>query len=309
MKKLLTLFVVLIGIQFCFGQNNGNSDYSRERQREAVVQKGLSELRELSNIRPEISGRRTKRLTKEEIEKINAIIAPDAEDLEKYKVFLKQSDTGIFRLLPDFGCETKNIIRVDGECENFVPGKWAYSFRQENYADKELQDMAFTADEFVSNGLLTQGILVSLGDLELNAITLNSKPLNYLTVFVPATDRKAVGEQYRQISIGVEKDGYLYTKKVKVEENTTYALRTIAYKFKDKWSSRLWFQNQDKTTADERKFGEINSDRRNDLIIGFRVIRKSENGSITILWKQLSKEKSPRIVYEEDEKLEDFNLY
>ena len=306
MKKLLTSFVILIGIQFCFGQNNRNSDYSRERQREYEVQKGLSDLNNLGNMRPEISVRGTKRLTKEEIKKINAAVAPNSEDLKKFAVFLKQSDTGIFRLLPDFGCETKNLIKVSGDCANFIPGKWAYSFRLKDYGNEDFHDISFKKNDLFIDSLLTQGILVSLGDLDLDKITLNSKGLNFLTNFIPETDKKTVGEQYEQISNGIENNGFIYTNNLKVEENTTYALRIIAYKFKDKWSTRLWYKNADKLSVDERKFAGIDYDKRSDSLFVFRVIRKNDVGDITIVWKQLSKQKSPKIVYEEDEKLTDF---
>jgi hypothetical protein len=36
------------------------------------------------------------------------------------------------------------------------------------------------------------------------------------------------------------------------------------------------------------------------------VIRKADDGGITIVWKRLSKEESPKITYKEDEKLRDF---
>ena len=145
--------------------------------------------------------------------------------------------------------------------------------------------------------------MVSLGSLSLDNVSLESPQLNYLTTFKPEADKHAVGKQFKALSSGIKKDGYTYSNKALVKENTTYAFRVIAYRFKDKWTSRLWRKNIAKATKEERKFYWITFDKRNDSIFVFRVIRKSEDGIITVLWKRLMKQKAPTLVYEKDEKL------
>jgi hypothetical protein len=85
----------------------------------------------------------------------------------------------------------------------------------------------------------------------------------------------------------------------------TYALRVVAYQTKDKYISRFSKKNKEFTAVDD-KFFALKYDKRNDYIFAFRVIRIREDGGITILWKELSKQKSPKIVFEKEEKLADF---
>ncbi len=254
----------------------------------------------------EIDYPREKPLTREERNKIRLLTIVNEDDKARYKSFLKQSNTGIFRLLPDFECETKNIIKINGNCENFVPGSWAYSFRTKDYAEESFEDLSFKKDSFVTDGFLSQGILVSLGDKSLDEITLNSSGMNYLVNLKPENDRKILERQYQEISEGIEQNGFLYTNKSKVKVNNTYALRIIAYKYKDKWFSRFRGKNDDKVKSEDIKFFKLNYNKRSDSIVVFRIIRKSKDGGITILWKQLSKQKSPKIFYRKDEKFEDF---
>ncbi len=92
-----------------------------------------------------------KPLTKKEKARISKILTPNAEDLVKYKDFLQQKNTGLFRLFPDIGCESENIIRTDGDCENFVSGSWAYSFRLKNHVKADFSDIRFSEKYLISD--------------------------------------------------------------------------------------------------------------------------------------------------------------
>lgn len=100
-------------------------------------------LERLKAMKREMPVERIKGLTKEEKKKFATVTHPAEEDLAKYKDFLKQSDTGIFRLLPDYDCESENLVRLDGNCANFVSNAWAYSFRSEHYSGRNLHDISF----------------------------------------------------------------------------------------------------------------------------------------------------------------------
>lgn len=248
-----------------------------------------------------------KKLTKAERKKIAEVKRIRKEDKLRYKSFLRQSKTGIFRILPDFGCETRLVIKIDGDCSSFVPGTWAYSFRRKSYGGEDFHDIAFKGKNFVVDSLLTQGIFVSLGDVPIEGLNIgNSALLGYIAAFKPGKDRISAAKQFVEIAKGIEKNGYRYSNKVPVVENTTYLLRVVAYKYKDKWSTRLWIKNADQSTKEERKFAWINFDKRNDSIFAFRVIRKTKDGIVTIIWKRLLKTKAPTLLYQRDEKLLDF---
>src|SRR5260221_3066960 len=72
-------------------------------------------------------------LDKKAQERIRAMRRVDPHDLVKYQAFFGSEKTGVFRLFPDFGCVTKNVLRIDGQCANFVPMSSSFSFRVGGY--------------------------------------------------------------------------------------------------------------------------------------------------------------------------------
>lgn len=240
--------------------------------------------------------------SKEERARIASILAPDAADAERYKDFLRQKNTGLFRLFPDFDCERKNIIRVDGVCANLVPGSWNYSFRREDYSDDDFSDVKFKNGNLIGDGFLTQGIFVRLGDVPLQSVSAASGGIKFLLDFEPEVQSEKAKIQFARITKGVEAAGYKYANSVKVEENTTYALRTIAYRVQNKTIFRLSRQ----TNADDLKFFTLKGDRRVDLTVAFRVVRRDDApGGITILWKELDRRNAREIVFAKNERPSD----
>ena len=311
MKKILILLCISIAAPNLFGQSdvetpNGVPNPRTPREiRNDDFQRRRANMDYLIGLKPERSRKRRK-YSSAELKKIRLATRVHKEDKIKYKSFLKKKNTGIFRLLPDFNCETDNLIKVDGDCKNFVPGRWSYSFRLKDYTHRVFHDLIFKRDRLITDSLLNQGILVSLGDRAIEDISLQSPGLEFLVNFKPENERNGAKQQYREISRSIEKDGFIYSNIVKIGNNTTYALRVIAYGYKDKWDTRLWPKHIEKANEEERKFAGLKYDKRNDSIYVFRTIRQSEDGGVTILWKQLKKTKSAKLLYQKDERLKDF---
>lgn len=141
-----------------------------------------------------------KPLTKEERAKIKAILAPDAEDAEKYKDFLGQKNTGLFRLFPYSACEAKYIVRADGECGNLVSGNWNYSFRRKNYSTADFLDIQFNDSNLISKGFLTQGILVRLGDVALETVSPADNEIKFLIDLKPEIKIGEAKKQFRRLT-------------------------------------------------------------------------------------------------------------
>ncbi len=98
-------------------------------------------------------------------------IQPDSADLAKYANFLSQPKTGIFRLFPDLGCEENpNIVKADKKCLEAIPESSFYSFREKEHTAVYLSDIRLKNDHFITDGILTNGFLVRLGDVELDKI-------------------------------------------------------------------------------------------------------------------------------------------
>ncbi len=237
--------------------------------------------------------------TKEELKKLKISLEPNKEDLEKYKDFLKNSKTGLFRLFPDFDCEFKGVIRFDGNCANFIPGSWSYSFRTKTYPGQGFFDLRFSNEDLIADGLLAQEILVPLGDVSLEDTTLTSAGMKFLNEFKPEAQSQEMKKQFDRIASVIEAGGFRYAKRVKAVENMTYALRIIAYHPENNIVSPV-------TEGFNRESGRFLDDvKRLDMTIAFRIIRKDADGSISILWKELKRQNAPKIIFQKTEKLSD----
>jgi hypothetical protein len=213
-------------------------------------------------------------------------LLPNPQDLLKYEQFLRQPRTGIFRLMPDLGCtENINVIKADAVCLNFIPESASYSFREKEHTLELLADLRLRNGFLISDGILSQGILVQLGKIELEKVAAASEGLEFIADFSPEPQGPEAQKQYLQMMRGVKIGGYQYKKALPMVENATYALRIIAYKGSVFRSFRGW------------RFDLLAGDKRIDLTVAFRVIRKEADGSVTVLWKELERKDAPRMVF------------
>ncbi|MGI8494998.1 MAG: hypothetical protein ACR2L1_06770 [Pyrinomonadaceae bacterium] len=238
---------------------------------------------------------------KEEIKRIKDLAAVNADDLQTFKDVLKDSHTGIFRLFPDFNCESKFVVKVNDNRLNVAPGLSAYSFRRKVYSTNlEYFDIQLKKDLILAKGFLSQEILTVLGDIPIENVSLTSDGMKFLVDFKPEKKIQTVRNQYIQISNGIKTDGFLYSNTIKAKANTTYALRVTAYR------KSLITRNRFFLNVDDKRFATLSYDKRKDVILVFRIIRKDDDGRLTILWKELSRRNSPNLVYPEKEIFSDF---
>ena len=214
-------------------------------------------------------------------------LQPRAEDLSAYEQFLRQPKTGIFRILPDLECEANTlVIKADETCLKAIPGSSFYSFREREHTQEVLADIRLKDNYFISDGILSQGILVVLGDVVLQTVTPESAGLKFLNNYLPPTLNKEAQKQFLQMTKGIVSGGYEYGKIVPAKENATYALRVIAYK------GSIF------RTYQGFRFDLLDGDKRIDLTLAFRVIRKEKDGGLTLLWKEMARRESPKIKFE-----------
>ena len=137
-----------------------------QRTLDAQQRTAMKEMEDNARATAKFPGEKLPEMSEKDRRRIEALLAPDPEDLLTYKEFLDQDRTGIFRLFPNSDCETQGIIRIDGECQNHVPGGSSYSFR----------GRATTPDIFFNNGLLaaegffSQEVMTSLGDIAIEDV-------------------------------------------------------------------------------------------------------------------------------------------
>ena len=190
-------------------------------------------------------------------------LQPDSADLAKYANFLSQPKTGIFRLFPDLGCEENpNVIKADKKCLEAIPESSFYSFREKEHTAEYLSDIRLKNNHFITDGILTNGFLVTLGDIELEKVSLSTEALTFMQNYSAQADSAEAQKQFIQMSRGIKSGNFLYRKAFPVAENTTYALRVIA------------FRGSIYRTFRGYRYNLLQGDKRIDLIVVFRVIRK-----------------------------------
>lgn len=219
-------------------------------------------------------------------------IAPNRQLFQQYSAFLRQSDTGLTRLVPDAGCaESTKVVVATEDCLKYtMPGAgFAYSFRVENYRIPRLADIIFSGGGFQASGVLLHGIFVNIGDVPLEKVSLQTKGMKFLVNFQPEPDYYKAKEIDEKLIEGFEQDGFLYRRGLFAKEDTTFVLRSIAYAGK-------YFRAINGITYNEFYF-----DRRRDIIVAFRIVETGADGSVTILWKELADKKSPKVTGREDD--------
>ena len=87
----------------------------------------------------------------------------------------------------------------------------------------------------------------------------------------------------KKFAKGVKKDGFLYGRGVYATPNTTFAMRSIAYRGK--------FMRSELGVP----YNELDFDKRRDVVVAFRIVDVADDGAATIVWKILRSEKSPKM--------------
>lgn len=212
------------------------------------------------------------------------LVAVAPEDLEKFKDLLKKPKTGIVKLMPDAGCpDSVPVVSAVGDCLKYtMPGNGSsYSFRIKNYRISRLSDVTLQANRFATKGFMTQGILVDIGDVPLESVSLTTAGVPYLRAFQPATEVQQAAKIDNDFLKGVQVGSFLYKRTAPVKESSTILLRSVAYKGNSMRSHQT-------LTYDEFEFDE-----RSDVIVAFRVIRRDADGAVTIVWREIEEKKPP----------------
>ena len=114
-------------------------------------------------------------------------------------------------------------------------------------------------------------------------VTLQTKGVEYIAKFQPAMDFETASSINDQFVAGIEKNGFLYKRYLPAVENSTYVLRAVAY------HGKLF------RSVHGVPYNEFDFDKRRDVIIVFRVAYRDTDGSLTIVWSQLSNVDSPKL--------------
>lgn len=230
--------------------------------------------------RPQIKGPTAIRPSSEQKVRLN----PEPGVVSKYSEILKGTGARVVKLFPDMGCVEQLVVKTDKACLDSIPYSSFYSFRKANYSDRPLSDIGFKSDLFFTDGLLANGVIVSLGDVPFESLTTSSAGMRFLMDFEPASQLTEIVAKGRQMAGKVRNKGHDYGWTAPVRENTTYAIRMIAYRGQIiRSAGKGYFYNA------------LDGDKRVDVVVAFRVVSKGSDGSITMLWRELQQKRSPKI--------------
>lgn len=205
-------------------------------------------------------------------------VAVNPEDKARFAAFLKQPRTGIFRLHDIKNCEeSEKVYNVEDPCPAHIIDKAsAYSFSEQDYEYRLLSDIFLEKSNLRIRKIGTLSFLTNLGDVPIENLTLAASGIREMAEFVPSADKKEVIAQYRVASRGFQIGKYVYKTSRPLKENSTYAMRAITYRFET--------PNFNVKT------------RRLDIIVVFRVVRAHDDGSVSVLWKELHRQDAPKLL-------------
>ena len=185
-------------------------------------------------------------------------LSPSEEDQAAYAEFLKQPDTGLIRLLPreTYDKETKLTIRGGGAYYSFVRLTHAYGYGSDLELQQEYLSVGFAGADY--------GILVKVGEVPLNEISIEHPSAFFLSAYKVAADEPQARIEQRRFGTGTTIEGIAYSERVKAEIGMTYVLRSINYS-------------------------------ESDVLVAFKLARKDTDGSLIIAWKLLKKYPTPEL--------------
>jgi hypothetical protein len=207
-------------------------------------------------------------------------LSPAAEEKVRFAAFLSQPHTGLARLLPQSDCRNDpRVLDVSNKCLEAVPpvpgGGSFYSFVSGDHEAARLADVWLKGGMFragVAGDAL--GVLTALGDVPLESVTLQTAEAAYLAQFSPPATVADAERQHARSKAGFLVQGRAYGMTAQVRPDTTYLLRSIMY-------------GSPSTPGGRRKPA--------DALVAFRVVSRAQDGSVTLLWRELLRRKSPKL--------------
>ncbi|MBS1794856.1 MAG: hypothetical protein JSS81_13435 [Acidobacteria bacterium] len=203
-----------------------------------------------------------------------------------YADFLKLPKTGMIRLLKDMGCEDgKTGVAATDQCLKYpFPGNGsAYSFRQKSHWIRSLADIALADDVFSIAGSLAVGMFVDVGDVALDRVSNTTPGADFIFDFKPSRDVDEANAQNDELKKGIVKGNFRYLKQIRAAENRTFLMRYVAYR------------GVVRKTFNGFLYNELDFDKRRDLVVAFRVVKKEADGSVWLLWRELRSDDAPRL--------------
>jgi hypothetical protein len=187
-----------------------------------------------------------------------AFLSPSEEDRATYADSLRQTDTGLIRLLPRETYDSRNF-----EGMTLRGGGAYYSFKDRTNEYVNSSDISLEQGQ-LSTGFAgaNYGMLANLGNVPLESVSLEEAAAQTLAQYTPAPDEPHARIEQRRMSEGATINGVGFKNRQSLRLDSTYVLRSVNY-------------------------------HASDVLVAFRVVRIDNDDSVIILWKLLKKYPTP----------------
>jgi hypothetical protein len=185
-------------------------------------------------------------------------LEPAPEDKAAHGDFLKQTDTGIIRLLPREKYDYQMTVRGGASYYSFSKRSHEYGSQSQLNLQQGKFWGGFMGADFA--------FITALGDVPIQSIDSAHPAVMFFTAYTPPALEVEAREQYQIGHKGLQVGEFTAYRSVEARINITYLLRAVHY-----------------------------SPEGVDTLVLFRAIRQDTDGSVTILWKILKKFPTPEL--------------
>lgn len=221
---------------------------------------GLAQTQSRSDILKEIEAKRAELVALEKM-----YLAPGEEDRLKYAEFLRQPDTGLIRLLPREKFDSE-VYKANKPTITMRGGGAYYSFARLTHVYGNGSDLSLDHDQLETGGFAgaSYGFMTIIGDIPIETAGPETPGVTFFAAYNAPREEELARKEYHRLARGAEIHMMPVAKRVPVQVNTTYLLRSINY-----GSS--------------------------DVLVVLRVVRIDTDGSAIIAWKMLKKYETPKL--------------
>lgn len=215
------------------------------------------------------------------------LVMADAALRAANEEFLRRPGTGLFKILSlQDNKLAVNDVRAQSAYPQIQGSGTYYSFAKKNHIPDEWTQIRLTEGRLqigyvemirntqaISGGMnqtftyksgFGTGLMTELGNVALDEIKPEAAPIRYLAALEIPNNLKSLKEKTKSFFQGIVAENRVYRAFLPAKVNTTYVLRSVLYK-------------------------------KTDSLIAFRILKQDNDGSLHILWKQLSSFPTPEI--------------